>query len=49
MLMTFVVILLALWLLGVVTTYTMSGLLHVLLVMAVILILVRVIQGRSIA
>jgi hypothetical protein len=49
MLMTLVVLLLVLWLLGMVTTYTVSGFLHVLLVIAVVLILVRVIQGRTIA
>lgn len=48
MLMTFVVILIVLWLLGMVTTYTLGGLLHILLVIAVILLLVRVIQGRPI-
>ena len=48
MLMTFVVVLIVLWLLGMVTTYTLGGLLHILLVIAVILLLVRVIQGRPI-
>jgi hypothetical protein len=48
MLMTLVIILLVLWLLGLVTSYTLGGLLHVLLVIAIILLLVRVIQGRSI-
>jgi len=48
MLMTFVVVLIVLWLLGMVTTYTLGGLLHILLVVAVILLLVRVIQGRPI-
>jgi hypothetical protein len=48
MLMTFVVILVVLWLLGMVTTYTLGGVLHILLVIAVILLLVRVIQGRPI-
>jgi len=46
MLETLVVILIALWLLGLVTSYTMGGLIHALLVVAVIVILVRVIQGR---
>ena len=46
MLMTLVVILLVFWLLGMVTTGTLGGVLHVLLVIAVILVLVRVIQGR---
>jgi hypothetical protein len=47
-LMTLIVILVVLWLLGMVTTYTLGGLLHILLVIAVILLLVRVIQGRPI-
>ncbi len=46
MLMTIVVILVALWLLGLVTSYTMGGLIHILLVVAIIVVLVRVIQGR---
>ena len=47
MLETLAVILIVLWLLGLVTSYTMGGLIHALLVIAVIVILVRVIQGRS--
>jgi hypothetical protein len=47
MLMTVVVVLIALWLLGMVTTYTMGGLIHVLLVVAIVVVLVRVIQGRK--
>ncbi len=46
MIMTIAVILLILWLLGLVSSYTMGGLIHILLVMAIIIILVRVIQGR---
>ncbi len=46
MLETIAVILVVLWLLGFVTSYTMGGLIHVLLVIAVVVILVRVIQGR---
>ncbi len=46
MLETIAVILVILWLLGFVTSYTMGGLIHVLLVIAVVVILVRVIQGR---
>ena len=46
MLMTLVVILVVLWLLGLVTSYTMGGLIHILLVIAIVIILVRVIQGR---
>ena len=48
MLMTLVIVLIVFWLLGMVTTYTLGGLLHILLVVAVILLLVRVIQGRPI-
>ena len=47
MLMTLVVILVVLWLLGMVTSYTMGGLIHILLVIAIVVILVRVIQGRG--
>lgn len=46
MLQTLVVILIVLWLLGLVTSYTMGGLIHALLVIAVIVILIRVLQGR---
>lgn len=46
MLETIVVLLLVLWLLGLVSSYTMGGLIHILLIVAVIVILVRVIQGR---
>ncbi len=47
MLMTLAIVLIVLWLLGMVTAYTMGGLIHVLLVVAIIVILVRVIQGRN--
>jgi hypothetical protein len=47
MLTTIVVILLVLWVLGMVTSYTLGGLLHILLVVAVIVVLLRVIQGRN--
>lgn len=47
MLMTIVVVLIALWLLGMVSSYTLGGVLHVLLVIAIIVLLIRVIQGRS--
>jgi hypothetical protein len=46
MLWTIVVILLVLWALGLVSSYTMGGLIHILLVVAIIVILVNVIQGR---
>ena len=47
MLSTIVVIFLVLWLLGVVTSYTMGGLIHILLVVAIVMVLIRVIQGRN--
>ena len=46
MLMTIAVILLVLWLLGLVSSYTIGGLIHILLVVAIIIFLIRVIQGR---
>lgn len=46
MLWTIVVVLLALWLLGLMTSYTAGGLIHVLLVVALVVVLLRVIQGR---
>jgi hypothetical protein len=47
MLYTLAVILLILWLLGLVSSYTLGGFIHILLVAAVVLLLVRLIQGRS--
>ena len=47
MIATLLVILLGLWALGLVTSYTMGGALHVLLALAVIVILLRLIQGRG--
>jgi hypothetical protein len=47
MLYTIAVILIVLWLLGLVTSYTISGFIHVLLVFAIILVLIRLIQGKS--
>lgn len=47
MLETIVVVLLILWLLGFLTSYTMGGLIHALLVIAVVVILIRVVQGRG--
>lgn len=49
MLWTIAVVLMALWLLGLVTAYTMGGFIHVLLVIAVVVVLIRIIQGRKIA
>ena len=46
MLMTIAVILLIMWLLGMVSAYTMGGFIHVLLVIAIAVVLIRVIQGR---
>ena len=46
MLETIVVILLILWVLGLVSSYTMGGFIHILLVVAIVVILLRVIQGR---
>jgi hypothetical protein len=46
MLYTIAVILVILWILGFVTSYTMGGLIHVLLVIAIVLVLLRVISGR---
>ena len=49
MLWTIAVILLALWLLGFMSSYTMGGVIHVLLVIAIVMVLVRLIQGRRLA
>jgi hypothetical protein len=46
LLWTIAVILLILWVLGLVTSYTLGGFVHILLVLAIIVILIRVIQGR---
>ncbi|MEO7298069.1 MAG: lmo0937 family membrane protein [Verrucomicrobiota bacterium] len=46
MLWTICVILLVLWLLGMITSYTMGGFLHILLVIAIVVLLVRVISGN---
>lgn len=48
MLETLAVILLVLWLLGLVTSYTLGGFIHVLLVLAVVVVLIRVISGRRV-
>jgi hypothetical protein len=47
MLSTVVIVLLVLWALGLVTSYTLGGLIHILLVIAVVVVLLRVIQGRN--
>ena len=48
MLYTIAVVLFVLWLLGLVSSYTIGGFIHVLLVLAVVVILIRVISGRSV-
>ena len=48
MLSTIAMILLVLWLLGLVSSYTMGGFIHILLVIALVVLLVRIIQGRKI-
>jgi hypothetical protein len=47
MLSTILIVLLLLWFLGIVTSYTMGGLIHLLLVVALVVVLIRVIQGRN--
>lgn len=47
MLYTIAVVLIILWLLGLVSAYTMGGFIHILLVIAIVIVLVRVINGRS--
>jgi len=49
MLWTIALVLLVLWLLGTVTAYTMGGLIHLLLVVALVVVVIRLIQGRRIA
>jgi uncharacterized protein DUF5670 len=46
MLWTIFVLLLILWLLGMVSSYTLGGYIHILLVLAIVVVLIRVIQGR---
>ncbi len=48
MLYTIAVILLILWLLGLVTSYTIGGFIHILLVVAIIMVLLRLISGRGV-
>ncbi|NTW48642.1 MAG: lmo0937 family membrane protein [Chlorobiales bacterium] len=48
MLWTIAVVLLVLWALGLVTSYTMGGFIHILLVLAIIVVLVNIIQGRRV-
>jgi len=48
MLWTIFVILLVLWLLGLVTSYTLGGFIHILLVLAIVVLVIRLLQGRSV-
>jgi hypothetical protein len=48
MLVTIAVLLLILWLLGMITSYTLGGFIHILLVIAIIVVLIRIIQGRRV-
>ena len=48
MLWTIAVILLVLWVLGLVTSYTLGGFIHVLVVIAIVMVLIRLIQGRRV-
>ena len=48
MLWTIAVILIVLWLLGLVSSYTMGGFIHILLIVAIVVILIRIIQGRKV-
>jgi hypothetical protein len=48
MLWTIFVILLILWLLGMVTSYTLGGFIHILLIIAVVILVIRLLQGRSV-
>ena len=47
MLMTLFVVLIVLWLLGLVSSYTLGGFIHILLLLAIVTVLVRIIQGRN--
>jgi hypothetical protein len=48
MLYIIAVVLIALWLLGLVSSYTMGGFIHILLVIAIVVVLIRLIQGRNV-
>lgn len=48
MLWTVIVILLVLWLLGIVSSYTLGGLIHILLVVAVVILIIRLVTGRRV-
>jgi len=48
MLTTIAIVFIVLWLLGIITSYTIGGFIHILLIVAVIMLLIRLIKGRSI-
>jgi hypothetical protein len=48
MLWTIAVILIVLWLLGLVSSYTMGGFIHILIVIAIVVVLIRIIQGKKV-
>lgn len=48
MLLTLVAVLVVLWVLGLVSSYTMGGFIHVLLVIAIVVVVLRVLQGRKV-
>jgi Family of unknown function (DUF5670) len=48
MLWTIVVILLVLWLLGLITSYTIGGFIHILLVLAIVVLVIQLVQGRKV-
>jgi hypothetical protein len=48
MLETIAILLVVMWLLGMVTSYTLGGFIHILLVLAIITVLIRVVQGRAV-
>ncbi len=48
MLWTIFIILLVLWLLGMVSSYTMGGFIHILLIIAIVVLIVRIVQGRRV-
>jgi hypothetical protein len=48
MLETIAIVLIILWLLGVVSSYTMGGFIHILLVLAIVMVVIRLVQGRRV-
>jgi hypothetical protein len=45
---TIIIILIVLWFLGLITSYTLGGLIHILLVVAIVLVIIRLLQGRNV-